>query len=341
MAGIEIATSPLTLPAWAVGGAAALFIVIAVLSLWRAGAGAAGAILRVTLVVAACAAVFMLLRQNAVRERMAERRALDQRGAELTARAVIPGSPLACLDAVAGDAVETACEKAVFANPATVAAAVSYVTARLGLLSDSIEYARRSGGGYETALATLRVSIENDRYGIVAHVLSVRDSCTPLLCDSYVLFKDPDRVQANLRDRLFDHYVERYAAEWTRAPASGTPVAEGQGANYTTASAPPAAPAAPAATPALPVPSKYDFPSAASIPPVSIMTPEPGVPPETKPAPPAAPAAAPAAPRRPAPRAAARTAPARTAPPPPPPQPIGPPPSSQAAPSAANGPTLH
>ena len=335
MPGLEIATTPLTLPAWAVGGAAALFIVIAVLALSRAGARVAAAVLRVTVVIAAGAAVFLLLQQNTMRERMAERRALDQRAAELAARAVMPGSPLACLDAVAGDAVDTACEKAVFATPASAAAAVSYVTARLALLSDAIEHARRTGG-YEGALATLRVSIESDRYGIVAHVLSVRDSCTPLLCDSYVLFKDPDRVQANLRDRLFDRYVERYAAEWARAPAAATPVAEGQGANYTTASAPPATPAAPAATAAVPLSSKYDFPSAASIPPVSIMTPEPGVPPETKPAAPAAPPAAHAAPRRPAPRAAARTAP-----PPPPPQAIGPPPSTQGAPTAANGPALH
>jgi hypothetical protein len=332
MPGLEIATAPLTLPAWAAGAAAALFIVIAVLSLSRAGAGVAGAIVRITFALAICGAIFMLLQQNAARERLAERRALDQRAAELAARVVTPGSPLACLDAVAGDAVESACEKALFATPATVAAAVSYVTARLALLSDSIDYARRTGGGYESALATLRVAIESDRYGIVAHVLSVRDSCTPLLCDSYVLFKDPDRVQANLRDRLFDHYVERYAADWARAPAVGTPVAETPpGVNYTTASVPPAG--ASPVTPAAPLSPKYDFPSAASIPPVSIMAPEPAAPPETKPAPPAAPAAAPAAPKRPqhpAPRAAARAAP-------PPPQPIGP----QPAPTAANGPALH
>jgi len=335
MPGLEIATSPLTLPAWAAAGAAALFILIAVLSLSRAGAKVADAILRVGVVVAACAAVFLLLQQNAARDRLAERRALDQRAAELAARIVTPGSPLACLDAVAGDAVVTACEKAVFASPATAAAAVSYVTARLALLSDAMDYARRAGGGYDSALATLRVSIESDRYGIVAHVLSVRDSCTPLLCDSYVLFKDPDRVQANLRDRLFDRYVERYAAEWARAPAS-TPVAEAPGAsNYTTASAPPAG--APAAAPVAPVATppaaKYDFPSAASIPAVSIMSPEPAAPAETKPAPPAAPAAASKRPQHPAPRAAARTTT-----PPPAPQPIGPPPS---APSAANGPAPH
>jgi hypothetical protein len=336
MPGLEIATGPLTLPAWAVAGTAALFIIIAVLSLWRAGASVAGALVRITFALSIGAAVVLLLQQNASRERLAERRALDQRAAELAARVVTPGSALACLDAVAGDAVETACEKAVFASPATVAAAVSYVMARLALLSDSIDFARRTGSGYESALATLRVAIESDRYGIVAHVLSVRDSCTPLLCDSYVLFKDPDRVQANLRDRLFDRYVERYAAEWGRAPAAGTPVAETP-PGYTTASVPPAA--APAAAPAAPLPPKYDFPSAASIPAVSIMTPEPAAPPETKPAPAVAPAAAPATPKRPphpAPRAAARTTTA-----PPPPQPLGPPPSAQPAPTAANGPALH
>jgi hypothetical protein len=344
MPGLEIATTPLTLPAWAVAGAAALCILIAVLSLWRAGAKLAGALVRTVFALAICGAVVVLLQQNAARERLAERRALDQRAAELAARVITPGSPLACLDAVAGDAVESACEKAVFASPATVAASVSYVTARLALLSDSIDFARRTGGGYESALATLRVAIESDRYGIVAHVLSVRDSCTPLLCDSYVLFKDPDRVQANLRDRLFDRYVERYAAEWARAPAAGTPVAETPaGSNFTTASVPPAgaplaAPAAapgtsPAAASAAPA-TKYDFPSAASIPAVSIMSPEPAAPPETKPAAPAAPAATPAAPRRPqhpAPRAAARTTP----------PPAGPPPSTQPAPSAASGSALH
>ncbi len=341
MPGLEIATSPLTLPAWAAAAAAALFIIIAVLSLSRAGASVAGAMMRIAFTLAVCGAGAVLLQQNAARERLAERRGLDQRAAELAARVIMPGSPLACLDAVAGDAVESACEKAVFATPASVASAVSYVTARLALLSDSIDFARRTGGGYESALATLRVAIESDRYGIVAHVLSVRDSCTPLLCDSYVLFKDPDRVQANLRDRLFDRYVERYAADWARAPATGTPVAETPApGNYTTASVPPAAGpgAAPAVATGVPVSPKYDFPSAASIPPVSIMTPEPGAPPETKPAAPTAPAAtAPAAPRRPPQHPASRAA-ARTAAPPPPPQPIGPPQSTQTAPAAATAP---
>lgn len=327
MPSFEFATGTLALPAWAAGAAVALFAVVSVLTLTRAGAGFAGATLRVALVFAGFAAVWMLLQQGMVRERSAERRALDQRAADLAARAVAPGSPLACLDAVAGDAVETACEKAVFASPASVATAVSYMTARLALLSDAVDFARRNGG-YDSALTTLRLPIESDRYGIVAHVLSVRESCTPLLCDSYVLLRDPDRVQANLRERMFDHFVERYVTEWARAQAAATPVAEAPAA-YTTAAAPPTAPAAPAAAAAAPLASKYDFPSAASIPPVSIMSPEPAAPPEVKAAPATAPAASPRRPQHaaPAPHAPARAATAA-------PQQIAPAPAPAPAPAA-------
>jgi hypothetical protein len=295
--------------------AVAFFIVIGVLTLTRSGTDLAAVMLRVAVVVTGLGAAWLLLDQGASRERSAERRALDQRIATLASRAVEPGSPLACLDAVAGDAVETACEKSVFANPQTVAGAVSYVAARLTLLADALDFARRNGGGYESALTSLRRALEADRYGIVAHVLSVRDSCTPLLCDSYVLLHDPDRVQTNLREHVFDHYVERYASEWARAQA-GTPVAAapaGGAANvYATASTTP-----PAATaPGVPLSSKYDFPSAASIPPVSIMTSEPPLPPETKPATAAPPAGASATTPTPVPRRpphAAQHPPARAA----------------------------
>jgi hypothetical protein len=325
MPSFEIATNQVALPAWAAGAALALFVVIAVLTLTRTGASVAGAVLRVTVVVGAFAAFWVLLEQGTLHERAADRRALDQRAADLAVRAATPGSALACLDAVAGEAVETACEKQVFATPESVAAAVSYVSARLRLLADAVEFAHRRGARYESGLSAMRLALEADRFGIVAHVLSVRDSCTPLLCDSYVLFKDPDRVQANLRERLFDRYVERYAPDWaTRAQppapavAAAAPVAPiAPGGVYTTASSPPSAA----------VPSKFDFPSAASIPPVSIMTPEPGMTPDPKATTAATVPAAPAAPRRsvhpvhPAhpPARAATAAPQQIVPAPPPP----------------------
>lgn len=277
MPSLEVATATFAVPVWAAAAAVGLFVVIGVLTLTRAGAKFAGALLRIAAVVVSFGGIWLLLDQSTQHERAAERRALDQRAAELAARALAPGSPLACLNAVSGDAVESACEKAVFGSPQSVAAAVSYVSARLTLLADSADFARRNGG-YDNVLATLRVPIEADRYGLVAHVLSVRDSCTPLLCDSYVLLRDPDHVQANLRERLFDRYVDRYASDWARAQA-GPPVAEGPASFTTAASAPPVQ----VPTPNQPLASKYDFPSASSIPPVSIMNPEPGVQPDAKP----------------------------------------------------------
>jgi hypothetical protein len=312
---LDFAMGTFALPAWAAGAAAVLFIVIGVLTLTRAGAPLAGTLVRVLAVFICLAAVWLFLDRTESHERSAERRALDQRAADLTGRALTSGSALACLDAVAGDAVETACERAVFASPEATAAAVSYVSARLALLADGADFARRSDGNYEGALTTLRLALETDRFGIVAHVLSVRDSCTPLLCDSYALLHDAGRVQANLRERVFSRYVERYAADWAaRAQKPGLPVAEGAG-NIVTGSTP-AAPA-PVATP---LSARYDFPSAASIPPVSIMNPEPGMPPdikaETKPE--AKPAPTP--PRRPQ-QAASRPAPK---PAPPAPQQVAP-----------------
>jgi hypothetical protein len=69
--------------------------------------------------------------QSAQREHAAERRALDARASELTARVVAPGSVLACLTPVGIETVDAACEQAVFASPQTVAAAVAYVDAQL------------------------------------------------------------------------------------------------------------------------------------------------------------------------------------------------------------------
>ncbi len=322
----DLAMSVLGLPVWAVAAAAAVLIIVlltAIFAVARGGwARGASLVVRFALVVIGAAILWSFFDRAELRERAAERRALDQRATELTARAVAPGSALACLDASAGDAVETACEKAVFATPETTAAAVAYVSARLALLADAVQFARHADLAYEATLVTLRQPIETDRFGIVAHVLSVRDSCTPLLCDSFALLHDAGRVQANLKERVFDGYVARYAGEWSaRGPKAATPVAEGA-TNFTTASAPPAAPAA---TGAVPVSPKYDFPSAASIPAVSIMNAEPT--PEVKHAPPAA---APLPPRKPQ-QATTTRAPARANPAPAPQQiaPAPPPPAAR------------
>ena len=203
-------------------------------------------------------------------ERAAERRALTQRFAELSIQALAPGSTLACLDGAAGEAVENACEKTVFSGPQATAGAVAYMAARLTLLSDGLAFAHERDPDFAASLSGLRRSIELDRFGFAAHVLAVRDGCTAEQCAVFALLKDADVIKANLKAQVFDQYVSRYAADWTKS----APVAEKQTPAVPVASVPESL--APAKAP---VPSQYEFPSAASIPPVSIMNAEPKLPP--------------------------------------------------------------
>jgi hypothetical protein len=206
--------------------------------------------------------VWAWLDYSMLREYAAERRALDARASELTARAIAPGSALACLNAVGHEAVETACEPALFASPQATAAAVSYVDARLALLADGLDYAGRNRS-YASELDGPRRALEADRFGIVAHVLASR-GCTADDCAAFKLMQDSTRVRANLKERLFAARVAQYAANWPANAAA-------------TASATTQVPAstAPAWVPNAPAASKFSFPSSASIPPVSIMSPEP------------------------------------------------------------------
>jgi hypothetical protein len=255
----------LALPLWMVGALVALFVVTYSLAFNRpAAASPVGLVVRYATVLLAALLAWAVIDRSAVLDRTAERRALDARAGELTARAIVPGSALACLDAGTTDAMEQACEKALFATPASVAAAVSYVSAKLALLADGLDYARRVDGTYEAQLAGMRRAAETDRFGLVAHVLARRDGCTAETCPAFELLEDTSRVRANLKDMPLEAYLARHAANW---PKEGT---------LSTAST---SPAAPTGTRTL------NFPSAASIPPISIMTAEPSTPPLAAPGP--------------------------------------------------------
>ena len=127
---------------------------------------------------------------------------------------------------------------------------------------------RRTGAGRGNHLAHLRRAVERDRFGIVAHVLAVRDGCTPGRCSAFALLQDASRVKTNVAEALARGLVSaprgslgalcRSAAVAAHSPAvsSGKPRLPGRW--------PPAKP-----------PSNLFFPSSSSIPPVNIMTAEP------------------------------------------------------------------
>jgi hypothetical protein len=204
---------------------------------------------------------------------MAEQRALLLRHTQLSLSAVAPGSALACLDGAAGEQIETACEKSVFADAQSAASAVAYIGARLSLLSDVFAAAQHGGPDLQAVLASTRRAIELDRYGIAAHVLAEREGCTADRCAAFAMFQDTGALKANLKVHAFDTYVGRYAADWGKKD----PAADKQ----PQAAVPMPSPVASAGPEALPtghpVDPRYDFPSAASIPPVSIMNAEPPV----------------------------------------------------------------
>ena len=254
---------------WIASGAAALLVLVCALALdWTrtriigrfavVGIGTAfGAIL-----------AWAFLAGASVRDQSAERRNLELRAVQLTAQALAPGSPLACLDGMSGENVEAACEKSLFAAPVSVAAASSFIAARLNLLADVAAYAK-SGGNLDSILLPLRHSLEADRFGFVAHALAMRDGCTSGRCAALALLREPERVRANLSAQTFDRYVERYLPLWGQP--NEVPLAEAvPPATGALATGQPAAPGAPTLRKA-----DVDFPSAASIPPVSIMNPEP------------------------------------------------------------------
>jgi hypothetical protein len=265
--GLDPATGSLTLPVWAAGAVAVLLILVCLVALFRSSAGVFVGLLALVIIGAGTG---LFLSRLAAHDRAVERNALETRALQLAGLATAPGSPLACLDGAIGDVLEAACEKAVFATPESVAAAMSYTTARLALLADSIDFAQHSDATYEDSLVPLRRTLEGDRFGLVAQVLAQRDNCASGQCDSLALLHDANRVRANLRDRPFDGYVTRYSSTWPAHPGR-TDAAQ-------------AAPF-PGGT-AAPVGAKYSFPSAASIPPVSIMTAEPPGAPAAAPPPP-------------------------------------------------------
>jgi hypothetical protein len=295
MVGVDSEMASAVLRLWIAAGSAAVLVAICAVAFNGLRTNLARTGVVVLGVVVGAAMIWALLGSPVAQDHGADRRALELRAQELTTRTLAPGSALACLDAVAGENVDGACEKALFASAATVAAASSYAAARLELLSDMAAYVKHGGRDIDGALVPLRHSLETDSYGFVAHALAVRDGCTSQNCKALDLLRDASRVRANLSGQTLDRYLDRYLTVWALQPDGPAPVADA------------ATQSQPTYQPGGPGPRKtvnIDFPTAASIPAVSIMNPEPG----TKPTP-AVPAVSAASPNPPASTAATASAP--------------------------------
>jgi hypothetical protein len=266
---LDLSVAGSSLPLWAAAVVAALVIIAGMVAFVRNGVdGVSASLMQGAVVLMVALAGWWTIDHFARRDMLAERQALEARAFELAARAMAPGSALACLDAIAGDVVEDACEKLLFASPEATAGAVSYVAAQLSLLASAGDHARRAGPG--SGMTQLRRALEADPFGLVAHVLTARDGCTPAQCGVFALLQDTRRISTNLAERTFEARLKQYAAAW---PASG-------GRPVAATNPPPATAPQPTAAAGPRVPNNLYFPSASSIPPVNIMTAEPAAPPQ-------------------------------------------------------------
>jgi hypothetical protein len=294
--GFDVATGTFVLIIFGAGVAVAALFVLARLLLRRASQSSMTGIWMICgVALVSGVLVYALFQRVAAQEQAAERRALETRAAELTAHSLAPGSALGCLDAVASALVENACERPLFASPEAVAAAVEYIDARFSLLAASAALAARDPG-YQPVFERLRRGLETDRYGLVAHVLLTR-GCTGADCAELRLLRDPARVVANMKARTFESTLGVHTLAWqsngaSPAVASVPPSVAPPALTTTGVSTPVASGGAGANVPSGSTTvgsSKFDFPSASSIPAVSIMSPEPNTPPAAEPRP-AAPA---------------------------------------------------
>ena len=293
---------------WLAIAAAGFFGIVVLVALLRAEKSVANAALAMIALLAIGGAATVLLRNGPP----------ELTGSRTTGSGDVAGlmqqPALACVDDLAGETVLAACEKLLFSSPDTVAAAVTYTSARISRLvaAGDVSSANKA---MTPELDRLRRSIERDRYGLVAYVLASRDQCRPGECAAYQSLTDHNLIAANMDEKLYETQIQRYAPSWNSAPAAN-------------AAPPPLA----ALAPTMPTgkPTNADFPTSASIPPVNIMTPEPPA------------GAAPAAASKPAPTAkpvatAAKPASAAAAKPMPPPNPFPPPAVAANAQAAAPG----
>jgi hypothetical protein len=241
-------------PMWLTLGAAGFFTIIVLITLLRAERSVANGALTVITLLAIAVAVAATIRGFGIGGGGAS-------GETASVQTFNVSSPaLSCIDDLAGETVLAACEKSLFGSAETAAAAVSYAASLITQLTASGDAAAENRG-MTRELEALRRAVERDRYGVMAQALVVRDHCTVSECPAFRAITDSHQIVVNMDQRTYDGLVSHYAPSWNApAPAAGGAVA--------------------ALSPSMATgrPTNAEFPSAASTPPVSIMTPEPAAP---------------------------------------------------------------
>ena len=239
-----------TFPMWLTLAASGFFGIIVLVTLLRAEKSVAnGALTVITLLAIGIAATATIRGFGPGQGASAETRSSQSVSAGLPA--------LSCIDDLAGETVLTACEKVLFGSAESTAAALSYAASQITWLTAFGDVAA-ANANMTPELQMVRRAVERDRYGLMAYVLAARDHCTPSDCAAFRAVTDRNQIVANMNERTYEGLIVRYAPSWNMPAVTPAPVA--------------------ALPPSMPLgkPTNAEFPTAASTPPISIMTPEPG-----------------------------------------------------------------
>jgi hypothetical protein len=240
-----------TFPMWLTLAASGFFGIIVLITLLRAEKSVANGALTVITLLAIGIAATATIRGFGPGSQSAsgETRSSQPMSAALPA--------LSCIDDLAGETVLTACEKVLFGSAESTAAALSYAASQITRVTALGDVAA-ANASVTPELQMLRRAVERDRYGLMAYVLAARDHCTPSDCAAFRAVTDRNQIVANMNERTYEGLVVRYAPSWNMPAVTPAPVA--------------------ALPPSMPLgkPTNAEFPTAASTPPISIMTPEPG-----------------------------------------------------------------
>ncbi|KAA5602000.1 hypothetical protein [Blastochloris sulfoviridis] len=216
-------TQPVPVPAWGVVAVAALLAVLLLGRLFRPygyDTGGGGGLWRFALIVLVGFVAwrgFQYLEETQVQS---ARLALGERLSRAIISPVESNPLLACVNGVTNPDLRAACERTVFAKPENAAAAVSLIRDRLELLT--LASLPASGlGPDDSRTVRLRRALESDDFGLVAYVLTETEQCRPESCAPLDLFKDAEKIKANMAARTFETLVEKQSAIWT--PGRGGP----------------------------------------------------------------------------------------------------------------------
>src|ERR1700681_2347650 len=182
---------------WLTLAAAGFFGVIVLITLLRAEKSVANGALTVITLLAVGIAVAATIRGFGSNS-------LGMTAEIRSTQPVTAGLPaLSCVDDLAGEAVLTSCEKALFGSAESAAAALSYAASQVSRLT-ALGDVTDANKVMTPEVQALRRAVERDRYGLMAYVLAVRDHCTPSDCAAFRSLTDQHQIVSNMDERAYE-----------------------------------------------------------------------------------------------------------------------------------------